>query len=185
MTKREIAALAIRLLGIYTFVVAISSLALTGAGIAITMQAMAHMRTDRLVNLAYIVPGWFPFLISIVSGVILWFGADRLAVHMIHEDGAILPSTIGGLELRELAFSILGVITIVESTSPLTKALATLYFDYANPIFHQAAHQNTAIIGLSGLIELCIGFSLLLKAGALNNWIASVQAAKPADVNTE
>ena len=96
---------------------------------------------------------------NLLTGSVLWLGASRIAGWMAPEEN--LPEGLEYRSLQTLAFSVVGLVLVVEAVVFLGSFLAYL-------LDIQITDGGEALIGLTGqTIGFVLGLSLLLKSKGL------------------
>ncbi len=118
MSKREIASLACKILGIYIIIQGINVLSsVLSVSIAMPNQ-MAH---ESLINIIF-------SLVYIFFGVLLWFFSDKLSAIMVTgENHSNEGSGIDVNDIQRVSFSVLGLFFLGNSLPRLVSALTTMY----------------------------------------------------------
>jgi hypothetical protein len=172
MTKREIAALICKALGIYIFVNTLNLLPLLFIP-AINSMANASSgatSTENMARLASVISA-LPVVLNILASLFLWLGADNLAEHMVKDTGQetdTVAQPVIGQEAQIVAFSALGLFTLLQVIPRVGQIATNIYILWhQNAMFARGFNSLTApnIIGV--LIQLVLGLWLLLGASGL------------------
>ena len=171
MSKREIASLACKILGIYLIIQGTNVLSGVLSFSIATPNQMAH---ESLFNIIF-------SLVYILFGVLLWFLSDKLSLIMVKkgENHSNEGSGIEVSEIQRVSFSVLGLYFLGNSLPKLVSTLANVYF----------MSELTPRLILSGgaIIEFIIGLGIFLGSQALVNFLTSIRTAglKRKDDNEE
>lgn len=125
MASRGWAFLACRVLALYLFYLAIDAMLLVGL---YSFAVQPGGENARLLGYYYL----FRFLLAVAGGVVLWFGAARLAGWMVprqaHESEAAAAREWNVTQLLSLAVSVLGLVLVIlaipEAASLIARYLA-------------------------------------------------------------
>ena len=180
MTKHEFAALACKVLGIYTLVNALGLLpsilgnALNSLASSSTGLNPALATVERTAAVAYILPLAF----DIMAGLLLWRRADFLAARMIRDTDAA-PSQIAiGAGAETVAFSFLGLFTLLQAIPRLGLIVFNLILmSRQGPLLHRDYKGMAAPDVVVLVIQLCLGCWLLLGAAGLARLLGSLRHA--------
>jgi len=119
MTKREVASLACRLLGVYVVVFSLVQVPGILWGIRLTRNAGQA--------------GWVwlsgagPVVVGVVLGVLLWLFAGRLASAMVSETtGVPARITAGAREFLLIGFALIGLFLLADAIPTICRLLANL-----------------------------------------------------------
>lgn len=167
MTKREFAALACKVLGLYSFISALKLLPMIL--MPFSTAARAAMRWMLMVNA-------LPGLLHILTGFILWFGADALAGRMIKDTGTAVSPVVVGKEAQVVAFSCLGLWSLLQ-VIPRIGQLVTNFFMISQQdamLWHDYKGMTAPDI-VAIVIQLALGLWLLFGAAGLTRLIGSLR----------
>ena len=168
MTKREIAALICKVLGIYVFIGALNSLPLLFLP-ALTSMANASSGATSIENTARwaSVINALPVILNILAGLFLWLGADNLARRMAKDTDTVAQPVIGQ-EAQIVAFSALGLFTLLQVIPRVGQIATNLYIlSQQDAMIRREFKDLTApnIVGV--VIQLSLGLWLLFGASGL------------------
>ena len=174
MSKREIASLACKILGIYIIIQGINvftSVLLFSATVA--PDQMAH---QNLINI-------FLALVYIIFGVLLWFFSDKLSAIMVTRGSHAKEGA--GIEVNDIqrvAFSVLGLYFIGSSLPKLVSALTSSMRGLPNSF-----QLFTLIASLGIITEFVIGLGIFLGSQGLVNFLNNMRTigSKKENVNEE
>lgn len=177
MTKREIAALICKVLSLTLFVGALNSVTflLVPFFTSMTSPGLSGNDIERMARLGSIVNA-LPFFLNLLAAGVLWFQADKLAALMVKGDDAPLSPLVVGPEAQVLAFSSLGLFSLLQAIPRIGQIVVSLYI-----LRQQDSLTHREFSGLTGpevasvLIQLGLGFWLLLGASGLARWVQSLR----------
>lgn len=186
MTKQEIASLALRLLGIYCFIQALTFLASSLSLVGMNVTEMGLSRSLMIAGAALPIFGY------LLAGVVLLMFGDRIAGKMINQDKhAGAPAAgITTRDAQTLAFSIVGIYLITTSLPSLASLLWTIayYYRKGGPDLARAGVENVWRPTIQVIVEFMIGVGLFLGArGVSSLWffLQKVRGPKLLDSNRE
>ena len=164
MSKREIASLACKVLGIYLVIQGINVMANV---LSISIVTPNQMAPESLTNIV------FPFIFLIIFGVLLWFLSDKLSVSMakgeIHSNEGL---GINASDIQRISFSVLGLFFIGNS---LPKLVSTLTNAYA---MSELNSTTRLLFGAGGAItQFIVGLGIFLGSQGLVNFLHIIRTA--------
>ena len=177
MTKREIAALAVKCLAIYAIVLAISQLSFV---VSFTQGEWGLGRAFTLII------AFLPFVLLAMYGLILWLDADRLASRMAaDDDGRTLATRASGAEIHAIAFSVVGLLVLTRAVPRLCMILISLVARGAETSW--AASMTTHMWTQIGqfAVELALGLWLLFGAQGLVRLVRKIREPSWAKLHDE
>jgi hypothetical protein len=177
MTKREIAALICKVLGIYAFIGALNSLPFVFMPAVTSMvnASSGATPTDSATRLGAIINA-LPVVLHILAGLFLWLGADNLARRMVKDADTVAQSVIGQ-EVQIVAFSSLGLFTLLQAVPRVGQIVTNFYIlSQQDALMRREFKGLTApdIVGL--LIQLALGLWLLFGTSGLVKMLQSFRS---------
>lgn len=164
MSKREIASLACKILGIYMVVQGIN--------------VMANVLSVSIVTPNQIAPGSsinivFPFIFLIIFGVLLLFLSDKLSVSMvkgeIHSNEGL---GINASDIQRISFSVLGLFFLGSSLPKLVSTLTSIYS------MSELNSTTRLLLGAGGAItQFIVGLGIFLGSQGLVNFLNAIRTA--------
>ena len=119
MSKREIASLACKILGIYMIIQGINVM---GNILSVSLATPKVIAPGSLINFL------FPFIFLFLFGVLLWLLSDKLPAIMVRgENHSNEGSGIGPNDIQRVAFSVLGLYFLGNSLPKLVSTLTNMY----------------------------------------------------------
>jgi len=162
VSKREIASLACKILGIYIIIQGINVLSSVLLFVSTaTSDQMAH---ESFINIIF-------SLVYILFGVLLWFFSDKLSAIMATEgnhskEGAGIEVS----EIQRVAFSVLGLYFIGSSLPRLVSTLTSSMRGLPN------SFTGFILLGSGGIItEFIIGLGIFLGSQGLVNFLNNMR----------
>lgn len=168
MTKRELAALACKVLGLYAFISALNWLPVALMPI-LTGGAMGAQAARHWMLIVNALPG----VLLINAALILWFGADALACWMVKEPDAPLPLVTVGTEAQVIAFSCLGLGSLLQAVPHIGQIITKLYISQQDALIQPDFKGMAAPDIIALLLQTLIGLWLLFGAAGLARLIGS------------
>ena len=165
MSKREVASLACKILGIYTVIQGINAIA---SMLSVSFTTPNQMAPGNLANIIV------PFIFLLIFGVLLWLLSDKISVVMVkgetHFNG---DSGMRASDLQNIAFSVLGLFFLGNSIPRLISLLTSFYSMREVP-------DNTEKILLGGIgiiTQLIIGLGIFFGSRGLVNFLNTLRSA--------
>lgn len=160
MSKREIASLACKILGIFFIIQGTNVLSLT-----VSVAATSPIAHESLFNVIF-------SLTYILFGVLLWFLSDKLSAILIKgESHSNAGSGLGVSDIQRVMFSVLGLYFIGNSVPNLVSALLNTYS--MNETF-----TTRIILGSGGLItEFITGLGIFFGSQGLVDFLNTIRTA--------
>lgn len=181
MTQREIAALACKVLALLALINAFNSLQLVFASPILTPSSAPF--GEGMENMAPLAKFIYtlPFFLNLGAAAFLWLGADNLARRMVKEAEPTVAPIVVGREAQTLAFSTLGLFTIIQAIPRLGQMLINLYLlNQQDALTHRDFKGLTAPDFVGVFLQLALGLWLLLGVAGLARWIRTVGMDEPA-----
>lgn len=158
MTKKEIAVLSFKVLSIYAFIRVIDNVYYTLGSITSTEEG-----ANRLLIIA-------PQLLLVLSGILLWYIAPRLASSVFKSSTIENEPNASLSDIQAVAFSVVGIFLLASSIPEIVKIIViynTMWAVGSKEVLIQA------IIVLS--IKMILGLWLLLGSRGLVKFIRSTR----------
>ena len=173
MSKREIASLACKILGIYIIVQGVnvlSSILYVSVATSIaTSNPMLNVVNETLVNIIFSIT-------YIIVGALLWFFSDKLSSRMVTKENESIVKSIGMevSDIQRVSFSVLGLYFLGGSLPRLVSALLSIYS------MREMTPSATGYIlrsSVEAISEFIIGLVLFLGSQGLVNFLNYMRIA--------
>ena len=175
MTKREVASLALKLSGIYAFIVSASSFR--------TMMFMIASIGDRPAqgpNSTLLAAGYgIPLLLLLFLGFYLISASERLSRHIFPQDSATeKTSPFSSEAMQTIAFSVVGLLLLTKAIPGLCRVILQIFDIY---------HQNLLLGYVKGklvqdlvvrVLQLALGLYLFLGSKGLSGFWHKMQRTR-------
>lgn len=175
MSKREIASLACKILGIYMIIQGIN---VSANVLSISIATPNQIAPGSLFNII------FSFIFLILFGVLLWFFSDKLSAIMVTgENHSNEGSGIEVSDIQRVSFSVLGLFFLGNSLPKLVSTLTSMYSMSGLP-----NSITRLLIGAGGTItQLIVGLGIFLGSQGLVNFLNNIRhvGLKREDDSTE
>ena len=169
MGKRDIASIALKLMGIYIFIKQFAHIPMFLQQLIV---GVGHLGDGGLDYFMTMVTGFISSLLYIVGCILLVIYSDKVAAKLFADERLEFSTTLEKDELMAIAFSCIGVMIIANGMASVS---GTLFRHIM--ILRAAATTNAAISEryiysyFTGIIQLMIGFWLFLGSqGIINIW---------------
>lgn len=174
MTQRQIAALACKILALMALVSAFKSLPLLfSPALTPTTGLGDSARLASYVNT-------LPVYLDLGAATFLWLYASKLAEHMVEDGEATVAPLAVGPELQRVAFSLLGLWTLLEAIPHLGRMLASTVLVNQQSELLQREMKGIAFPDFVGVfLEIALGLWLLLGAAGLVRLLRNVGRDEP------
>ncbi len=176
MSKREIAALACRILALYAFIQALASI-----GFVPWMIVRASETAGLLKSVLYVLMGVLPFTLCTGAGIVLWVQAQRIGGRMLSGlDDPEAEMKVVPFDLQVIAFSVVGLALLVQTVPRLVSTFWMLLYARAKwppelqEIYRVRVDWKNAI---TMVVRLGLGLWLLLGARGLVGFLRKVRTA--------
>ncbi len=173
MKSKDAAFLALRVLSVYIFVQALYmlSIAINFTFISNFINLKSMVDDKGLIILGLIFGSLFPFLILLISGIILWKYTDSIVSKMIprQEDTVETEAKTNLKELQAIAFSVIGLIILANTIPELFNLIPSIIqmneirIDLATDTFK----LKVTYAVITNLVKLLIGFALFFGGKGL------------------
>ena len=170
MTKREVASLALKLSGIYAFIVSVSSFDTMMFMIA-SVGAQCADHPGQGPNFALLAVGFvIPLLLLLFLGFYLIAASERLSRHIFPQDSAgEKTSPFSSEDMQTIAFSVVGLLLLTRAVPGLCRVIfrissALQYKNFSAIIIKTGIVQNSVII----VVQLVFGLYLFLGSKGLS-----------------
>jgi hypothetical protein len=179
MTRRELASLCVRLLGIISILMAIGVLGITIPMMVANFQYFEGMSKLGMFVGSVIGPG-----LLLIAGIILWKKAGSIASlitgHDLQDESdepEVVRIDVGIRDVHAVAFSILGLWTLLSVLPDAASLIATVVFsesdlaeDFSTSLIRFAMREILTIVP-----RLILGIWLLMGARGLVNWLHRIR----------
>ncbi|MGD2094273.1 MAG: hypothetical protein PVH77_04615 [Phycisphaerales bacterium] len=177
MTKRELAAFILKLLGVYAIIQS-----LTLRQYISLMLASLGRGNDNVFRLAWVfLCTSVPFALMLVIAIILLARNRRLVSTLVKEDGPTgLGTSLSSQEIQAIGFSIVAVLVFLLAVPKLVQFFVALWyiqsagFEGVRPGLVRNAWQS----GLSVAVQLTLAVLLFFRGRGLANIWRRIQVAK-------
>ncbi len=164
MTKREIAVLSFKVLGLYAFIRVIDHLPY------ILYYVWGENAKQTIVPNLLIIA--VPPLLLVLCSVLLWFGAPLLASIVFKSAPSGNVSNASLPDMQTVAFAVVGLILIASALPEIVSSVVIYYTMYSVAIGgKRALIQNIIVL----FLKLGLGFWLLLGSRGLVSFIRSLR----------
>jgi len=163
LSKREIASLACKILGIYIFIQGINILSSVFSVPFTTANQIGY----EVINFI------FP-LVYIIAGAFLWILSDKLSAIMVRGESNVTESLgLGANEIQRISFSVLGLYFLGNS---LPKLVSTLSSIYVMKMGGTSVSTLRLILGAGGAVaEIIVGLGIFLGSRGLVNFLKTIR----------
>jgi len=163
MIKREIAALACKILAIYAFILSLGALSTTVWGVyTMYFSSAGGGGMSPSFGPIILVLASVPSALYLAATFYLWLSADWLASRMIRDDGTALD-IVATPALRSAAFALAGALALVQAIPELGAAFAFIYSKSANMTRNGGFRMNAQDF-VTPSIKIVVGLWLLAGA---------------------
>lgn len=167
MTPRGIAALICKALGLYAFLNTLNLLPHLFAP-AIYSASTASAGGNGALAHYLAMANALPVLLCPLAGCVLWFGANRLARRMVQDPAASAQSLASSRDLETIAYSALGLFTLLQMLPRLAQMATNLYIiSRQDPLVRPDYRNLTAPDIASVAVHLALGLWLMFGAAGL------------------
>ena len=179
MSKREIAALACRVLALYLGSNIVSLVGALVSSILILFQIRASSTTLPAGSItALILQTVLPSVLYLVFALFLWFRADHLAARMMPgQESAVPAPAFSEQDLRSLSISIIGLTILIDGIGNLSPIAAYLMHTRETDFW---ANKPNSILPQTLQAAVQLGIGLFLLRG-IRGTKAFLQAGRPPD----
>jgi hypothetical protein len=168
MKKKDIADVALKILGVFAFLQAISATQYTFMFSAPLLTASHPMTADAWLTLASLA---VPVLLLLVAAIVLVAKSKRLSARMFPPvDSSNAPqAAFSKEELQALAFSVLGVYVVLMAVPKLMELGVNLFTasSVSSPEVQRSFTRRTWVAGISAIVQASLGILLFLRARGL------------------
>lgn len=176
MTKRELAAFVLKLLGVYAIIRSLPLFMYISLMLATLGQENGEMARRFWMQVCMSVP----FVLSAIAAVVLLTCNRGLSAVVVREDSdAKLSTSLSGNDIQAIGFSIVAVLVFLSAIPGLVKFIGSLYYVVSQPEgarsrFLRIAWQS----GLSVALQLVLASVLFFRARGLANLWRRIQVGK-------
>jgi hypothetical protein len=169
MTKREVASLALKLLGIYAFILAISSFHSMMISLAIGAQYTGTTSHDSTFFLLAAGSG-IPLLLLIFLGWYLIAASERLSKGLFPQEvGEDKISALSSEDAQTIAFSVVGLLLLTKAVPNLFRVMlrissALQYKTLSATVIKTGIIQSSVVV----VVQLALGLYLFLGSKGLS-----------------
>ena len=141
MTKRELAAFVLKLLGVYAIIRSLPLFMYISMMLAILGQENGEMARRIWMHVCMSVP----FVLSAIAAVVLLTCNRGLAAVVVREDSdAKLSTSLSGNDIQAIGFSIVAVLVFLSAIPDLVGFIASLYYVGSQPEGARSRFVRTA-----------------------------------------
>jgi hypothetical protein len=180
MNSREVAALALKLLGVYAIIQALSLLQILGTFSIMPQMSRGGIALQAWTYFAALVP----FLLVAIVAVVLLTRSEALARLIMKEEQAFtLPGSLTSRDIQTIAFSVAGVFILLHALPGLLQ-LATGLWYYSSASSGRQSLGDTFIwrslwtSTVSPVVQCVLGIVLFFRSRGLANLWHSLQSAR-------
>lgn len=178
MNSREVAALALKLLGVYAIIQALSLLQYFGALAFVPQAVRGGIAIYAWAYFAALVP----FLLVAIVAVVLLTQSETLAARIMKEEQAfVLPGSLTSRDIQAIAFSVTGVLVLLRGLPAICQLLVSLWyysFPGAQAMDSRYIWRMLGTSGLSAIAECVLGGVLFFRSRGLANLWHRLQTAR-------
>ncbi|MDR3586124.1 MAG: hypothetical protein P4L59_12485 [Desulfosporosinus sp.] len=163
MSKREIASLACKILGMYLIFQGINFMANV---LSVSFVTPGQLEPRSAINIA------FPYISPIIFGVLLWFLSDKLSSIMVkgetlHKEGLGIKAG----DIQRILFSVLGLLFMGNSLPKLVTTLTSMYST------RDVANMTLRLLpgAVGGITQILLGAGVFLGSRGLVNLLNVVR----------
>lgn len=163
MTKREIAALACKILALYAVTLAWGAIGSIIPFLLYRVEPSQGMSLTgiTIANISYTV-------LMGTTAFLLWFKADRIAISMVRDEGmAIENSKIHSSDIKAIAFSVVGLFILAETIPHAVGVIVERSMSTPMPGMDMGWNAGKKALVARLVVEIAIGFWLLLGSRGL------------------
>lgn len=165
MSKREIASLACKILGIYLVIQGINVMANV---LSVLIATPNQIEPGSSINII------FPYIFLIIFGILLWILSDKLSLILVKgETHSGDGSDIKADDIQRIAFSVIGLSFIGNSLPRLVSTLTNMYITRKAPNIAINLLPGTA----SQMTQILLGAWLVLGSQGLVNLLNMLRNA--------
>ncbi len=178
MTKRELAAFALKLLGIYAIIHSLPLLPYISL-----MLRMLRLGSDEIYRKLWMYLSMsVPFALMAAIAVVLLTCSRGLASVLVKEDGpAGLGTSLHPQEIQAVGFSVVAVLVFLLAMPKLVQFIMSFWYIQSAAKFEGARPRliiNVWESGLSVAVQLTIAILLFFRSRGLTNFWRRIQVAK-------
>lgn len=165
----SLALLAVRILGIYMFLLGISRISnlLDVAMPAYLLALDVDVSTWKIVTIVGI-----PGLVLVIGGVLLWVLARRIANVMIPAEFHDHSYTLKDRELEQFVLAVVGLVLVIQAIAGLTASLLNIFTLTSDGIRVMDYYYSAMI---KPAVQLIAGLLLVIKANAVAYMLAKIR----------
>lgn len=176
MTKREITAIVLKLLGVYAILQAIPLLQYLWGFIAMVVRD----RSEVLEQAIYFLGMGISFLLMVVAAFLLLVRSERIAGLLVREDGPVSQTpTLSGPEVQAIAFSVVGVAVFLHAVPKLCQLVLNLWYLRSRNLPTDGLVESTWHLGAAVAIQCGLAAILFLRARGLAHFWHRIQGPRP------
>jgi hypothetical protein len=172
MKSRELASLALKLLGVYAIIEALPLLQYLQYVLAVIDQAG---RRDSGMQPWTAVLGLVPLLLMAGTAFLLLTRSDGLARMLVPEDREMVTGGLSGQEIQTIAFSVAGAMVFILGVPALLQVILRLTI--LGPAYYGSRQSvdswfvNVVLSGIGPFLQCALGFILFFRSrGVANFW---------------
>jgi hypothetical protein len=181
MTKRELAAFVLKLLGVYVIIRSLPLLQYLGG-----MLAMLAYESDEISRQVLTYVGMsIPFTLTALAGVVLLTCSRSLAAVIVREDeGAKLSTSLRGEDVQAIGFSVVAVFVFLSAMPQLVQFITSLWYiayTASRDVSERGMWRFTSSAWQSGLsvaVQCALAGLLFFRARGLANVWRRIQVGR-------
>ena len=177
MTKRELAAFFLKLLGIYAIIQSLPLLIYISSFLGFPGD-----RSNEFYNVWMFISLSMPFLLTIVTAIVLLRYSRSLSSFIVKEDEDVKLSTAHSLEdFQAIGFSIVAVLVFLLAVNRIFQFIISLWYITSENTLEptkSAYIRNAWQSGISVVVQVGLAIILFLRARGLANVWRSIQVGR-------
>lgn len=183
MNEKSIANIACKVLAIYVIILGIKNISYL---LSISLFPYISQGFNKSTIIQMIFVSILPSIIYITMGLVLWFKSIKISNYMIHDNEDILieKSKLDVIELQTVAFSVVGLVILVNLIPDFFRLLSKLLYFKSGYIPKESVEQLEIKISIIEIIiRFIVGLLLLLKSRGVVGFIKNMQKAGVKDLD--
>ncbi len=173
MTKRELGAFVLKLLGVYAIIQSLPLL-----GFISSVLVVPRYQSDNLFSRWMFIGISTPFILTAIAGIVLLRYSRSLAFFIVKEDDNVeLSTTLSSEDIQAIGFSVAAVLVFLLAIPQLSQFITSLWYaatEGRESIFVRLALQA----GLSAVVQFGLAIILFFRARGLANLWHRIQVGK-------
>jgi hypothetical protein len=179
MNSREVASLALKLLGVYAIIEALPLLQYLGALAAMPSSERASIVMRAWAYLAMFVP----FALVAIAAFVLLTQSEGIARLLVKEDRTISPGGLSSRDVQTIAFSIVGALVFILAMPGVCQLIMNLWYlgpgYYGGPSPERSRQLFRIATSAAGPVIQCVlGIVLFFRSRGVANFWHGLQSAR-------